>query len=65
MSLSICGSTPNLRKALDDNQLVIYYQPKVTWRGEIRSLEALVRWQSPERGLLAPTELSPMPRSLA
>lgn len=46
----------NLRKALDDNQLVIYYQPKVTWRGEIRSLEALVRWQSPERGLLAPTE---------
>lgn len=46
----------NLRKALDDNQLVIHYQPKVTWRGEIRSLEALVRWQSPERGLLAPTE---------
>lgn len=46
----------NLRKALDDNQLVIYYQPKVTWRGEIRSLEALVRWQSPERGLIAPTE---------
>lgn len=46
----------HLRKALDDNQLVIYYQPKVTWRGEIRSLEALVRWQSPERGLLAPTE---------
>lgn len=46
----------NLRKALDDNQLVIYYQPKVTWRGEIRSLEALIRWQSPERGLLAPTE---------
>ncbi|HAZ77451.1 MAG TPA: cyclic di-GMP phosphodiesterase [Enterobacteriaceae bacterium] len=46
----------NLRKALDDNQLVIHYQPKVTWRGEIRSLEALVRWQSPERGLIAPTE---------
>lgn len=46
----------NLRKALDDNQLVIYYQPKVTWRGEIRSLEALVRWQSPERGLLTPTD---------
>lgn len=46
----------NLRKALDDNQLVIYYQPKVTWRGEIRSLEALVRWQSPERGLLTPSE---------
>lgn len=42
----------NLRKALDNDQLVIHYQPKVTWRGEVRSLEALVRWQSPERGLI-------------
>ncbi|MCS2160630.1 cyclic di-GMP phosphodiesterase [Scandinavium sp. H11S7] len=46
----------NLRKALDNNQLVIHYQPKITWRGEVRSLEALVRWESPERGLIAPTE---------
>ncbi|WNJ81617.1 cyclic di-GMP phosphodiesterase [Cedecea neteri] len=44
----------NLRKALDNDQLVIHYQPKMTWRGEIRSLEALVRWQSPERGLIPP-----------
>jgi cyclic di-GMP phosphodiesterase Gmr len=28
----------------------------MTWRGEIRSLEALVRWQSPERGLIPPLE---------
>ena len=46
----------NLRKALDNDQLLIYYQPKITWRGEIRSLEALVRWQSPERGLIGPLE---------
>lgn len=46
----------NLRKALDNNQLVIHYQPKITWRGEVRSLEALVRWESPERGLIPPTE---------
>ncbi len=46
----------NLRKALDNNQLVIHYQPKITWRGEVRSLEALVRWESPERGLIAPNE---------
>ncbi|AJZ89721.1 Cyclic di-GMP phosphodiesterase Gmr [Beauveria bassiana D1-5] len=44
----------NLRKALDNDQLVIHYQPKMTWRGEVRSLEALVRWQSPERGLIPP-----------
>ena len=46
----------NLRKALDNDQLVIHYQPKVTWRGEVRSLEALVRWQSPERGLIPPQD---------
>lgn len=46
----------NLRKALDNDQLVIHYQPKITWRGEVRSLEALVRWQSPERGLIPPME---------
>lgn len=46
----------NLRKALDNDQLLIYYQPKMTWRGEVRSLEALVRWQSPERGLIEPLE---------
>lgn len=46
----------NLRKALDNDQLLIHYQPKVTWRGEVRSLEALVRWQSPERGLIPPLE---------
>ena len=46
----------NLRKALDNDQLLIHYQPKMTWRGEVRSLEALVRWQSPERGLIPPLE---------
>ncbi|WP_072568607.1 MULTISPECIES: cyclic di-GMP phosphodiesterase [unclassified Enterobacter] len=46
----------NLRKALENDQLLIHYQPKMTWRGEIRSLEALVRWQSPERGLIGPME---------
>ncbi|WP_310607717.1 cyclic di-GMP phosphodiesterase [Buttiauxella brennerae] len=46
----------NLRKALENDQLVIHYQPKMTWRGEVRSLEALVRWQSPERGLIPPLD---------
>ncbi|UJD94858.1 cyclic di-GMP phosphodiesterase [Lelliottia amnigena] len=46
----------NLRRALDKDQLLIHYQPKITWRGEVRSLEALVRWQSPERGLIPPLE---------
>lgn len=46
----------NLRKALQCDQLVIYYQPKVSLDGEVRSLEALVRWNSPERGLIPPMD---------
>ncbi|TVP88004.1 MAG: EAL domain-containing protein [Pseudomonadaceae bacterium] len=46
-----------LRKALDEKQLVVYYQPKQNLPGgELRSAEALVRWQHPQRGLLAPAE---------
>ena len=44
-----------LRKALTDNQLVVYYQPKIDLRtGEVHDVEALVRWDHPTRGLLYP-----------
>ena len=37
----------NLRKGLEQNQLVLYYQPKIDARsGEVHSVEALVRWDS-------------------
>ncbi|MBK5220131.1 MAG: EAL domain-containing protein [Thermoleophilia bacterium] len=46
-----------LRHALDRDELVLHYQPVVSLRtGEISGLEALVRWQHPERGLLDPAE---------
>ncbi|HEI8868606.1 cyclic di-GMP phosphodiesterase [Serratia sp. AKBS12] len=45
----------NLRKGLEQNQLVVYYQPKIdAYSGEVHSVEALVRWDSPERGLIPP-----------
>ncbi|QKJ87269.1 cyclic di-GMP phosphodiesterase [Paramixta manurensis] len=44
----------NLRKALEQQQLIIHYQPKLDRNGKVRGAEALVRWQSPERGLVAP-----------
>lgn len=46
----------NLRKALEHQQLVIHYQPKINRDGKVTSAEALVRWQSPERGLVPPQD---------
>jgi diguanylate cyclase (GGDEF)-like protein/PAS domain S-box-containing protein len=44
-----------LRHALDRDELALYYQPVVALgSGEVTGLEALVRWQHPERGLLDP-----------
>ncbi|HEY5248631.1 MAG TPA: EAL domain-containing protein, partial [Dermatophilaceae bacterium] len=44
-----------LRTALTDDQLVVYYQPKIDLRtGEVHAVEALVRWNHPTRGLLYP-----------
>ena len=49
-----------LRDALDRDELVLHYQPTIRYAdGEIGGLEALVRWQHPERGLLAPAEFLP------
>jgi diguanylate cyclase len=46
-----------LRRAIDERELVLHYQPKLDLRsGHITSVEALVRWQHPTRGLLGPNE---------
>ncbi len=50
-----------LRKAIDSNQLVAYYQPIVSLStGRVRGFEALVRWNHPERGLIPPAEFIPV-----
>jgi diguanylate cyclase (GGDEF)-like protein len=44
-----------VRKALADGEFVLHYQPQVNLRtGAVIGAEALIRWQHPERGLLAP-----------
>jgi diguanylate cyclase (GGDEF)-like protein len=50
-----------LRRAISDRELVVHYQPKADLgRGEVISVEALVRWEHPELGLLPPGEFVPM-----
>ena len=50
-----------LGAALEAGQLVLHYQPKAELRtGVVRGVEALVRWEHPERGLLGPGHFLPL-----
>jgi diguanylate cyclase (GGDEF)-like protein/PAS domain S-box-containing protein len=49
-----------LRRALEQEQFLLYYQPKIDLKsGMVVGLEALIRWDDPERGLIAPAEFIP------
>nr|WP_243850214.1 EAL domain-containing protein [Modestobacter marinus] len=50
-----------LREAIEAGQLVLHYQPVLHLpSGEVSGVEALVRWQHPERGLLMPCDFIPL-----
>ncbi len=50
-----------LRVALKDNQLELYYQPQIDTRtGKIVGLEALIRWRHPEKGMIPPIKFIPI-----
>lgn len=50
-----------LRRALQEDQLLLHYQPRVQLdNGAIHSVEALVRWGHPTRGLLRPADFVPL-----
>lgn len=47
----------DLRRALEHKEFVVYYQPQININtGQIIGMEALVRWQHPDRGLISPSE---------
>jgi diguanylate cyclase (GGDEF)-like protein len=53
--------TSELRQAIADDQLLIHYQPRVDMvTGELRKVEALVRWDHPERGPLSTADFIPL-----
>jgi diguanylate cyclase (GGDEF)-like protein len=55
------GLLGELRRALAERELVLHYQPKASLRsGEVDGVEALVRWQHPQQGLLGPGEFIPL-----
>jgi diguanylate cyclase (GGDEF)-like protein len=50
-----------LRRAIEHQQLVLHYQPKVdAHTGRVLGVEALVRWQHPDHGLIPPAEFIPL-----
>jgi diguanylate cyclase (GGDEF)-like protein len=50
-----------LRRALERGEFLLHYQPKVNLgTGEITSVEALIRWQRPDQGLVPPAQFVPV-----
>jgi len=50
-----------LRRGIEQRELVLYYQPKANLAsGEVTSVEALLRWNHPERGLVMPDDFIPL-----
>ncbi len=60
-SLSQLTMVSDLRKAMENDQLLMHYQPKIDLRsGTLCGAEALIRWQHPERGFMPPDNFIPV-----
>ena len=50
----------DLRRGLQEEQFLLYYQPQVDEHGRLTGVEALVRWQHPRRGIVSPAHFIPL-----
>jgi diguanylate cyclase (GGDEF)-like protein len=65
-SLARLGLLGELGHAIDTGQLRVHYQPKVSLAtGDVHGVEALVRWEHPERGMIRPDEFVPLAEQTA
>lgn len=54
-----------LRKAFAENEFVLHYQPQISMQtGRMIAVEALIRWQHPEKGLIPPNDFIPLTEEL-
>ncbi|MBV8125110.1 MAG: EAL domain-containing protein, partial [Paucibacter sp.] len=53
----------DLRQAVELGQFVLHFQPQLDLQGRVIGAEALVRWQHPVKGLVAPAEFIPLAES--
>jgi diguanylate cyclase (GGDEF)-like protein len=59
--LSRLETERDLRRAIDEGEFILYYQPKCSVAtGDVMAVEALVRWAHPTRGLVSPGEFIPV-----
>ena len=50
----------DLRRALDQNEFTLFYQPKVDMNANVVGMEALIRWQHSKLGMISPDKFIPM-----
>jgi len=50
----------DLRRALDQNEFTVFYQPKVDMNANVIGMEALIRWQHCKLGMISPDKFIPM-----
>lgn len=50
----------DLRQAITSDEFVLHYQPQINGLGQVSGVEALVRWQQPQRGLVSPACFIPL-----
>ena len=56
-----CASNTQLQHALSVGEFVLHYQPKISFEtGRLTGVEALIRWEHPQRGLVAPGDFIPI-----